>query len=196
MPQIQTIIELAMSAAEGDDAECARHALELLSTTELSNSAKNLFMDEGGMYYLLSSAARAASPNLSAQAWSILRNSLRGTDLPSPASYLARIHALASAGDFDNAFATLRELESLVGKSPQAGDREILSPFSSLRPLVLACTRGGFAALDAVRLSFPHIKQLASFGFFWSRCQAWRIFCFVLGSGIGDFLHFSEPRLR
>ncbi|CAM6082573.1 unnamed protein product [Calypogeia fissa] len=149
VPQLQTVVELAVTAAEVDDSECANRALELLSTSELSKITRNLNMDEGGMYHVLSLAARVSNTALSKQAWSILRGNLRESELPSPSSYLARIHALASAGDFDTAFVTLRELESLVANKSQQGDREILSPFSSLRPLVVACTRGGFAALDA-----------------------------------------------
>ena len=154
-----------MTAAEVDDSECANLALGLLSTSELSKSARSLNMDEGGIYHLLSASARAADTALSKKAWAILRTSSRDSIFLNPASYLARLHALASAGDLDAAFTTLRELEQHVGVSQKEVDREIVSPFSSLRPLVLACTRGGAAALDAVSWRFCSLKNFALFLF-------------------------------
>ncbi|KAL2613263.1 hypothetical protein R1flu_024955 [Riccia fluitans] len=148
VPQLQTIVELAVTATEVDDSECSLLALRFLTETELSKSARNLVMDEGSIPAILCCAARTADADLSREAWTVLLNSLRDTRPPLPASYLARIHALSGAGDFDTAFSTLHEMQVAYSDSVK-NDTEILSPFSSLRPLVLACTRGGAAALDA-----------------------------------------------
>ncbi|BBM99999.1 protein MpPPR_7 [Marchantia polymorpha subsp. ruderalis] len=148
-PQVQSIAELAVAATEVDDSECALLALRVLSESELSKSVRNLTMDEGGIHAILSCAARAADIELSTEAWSMLRASFRGTKTPRPSSYHARIHALAAGGDFDTAFSTLHEMQEAYNDTEYAADTNIFSPFTSLRPLVLACTRGGAAALDA-----------------------------------------------
>ncbi|KAL3683458.1 hypothetical protein R1sor_001480 [Riccia sorocarpa] len=160
VPQLQNIVELAVAATEVDDSECSLLALRFLTETELRKSARNLTMDEGSVLAILSCAARTSDADLSKEAWNMLLNSLRDTKPPQPACYLARIHALSAAGDFDTAFSTLHEMQTAHSDS-QKTDTEMLSPFSSLRPLVLACTRGGAAALDAAYYKLAEMHSQA-----------------------------------
>lgn len=63
---------------------------------------------------------------------------------------MALLHALSTSKDFDAAFLALAEMQSLFGTPQNAEELEILRPFSSLRPLVLALSQLGPAGLDEV----------------------------------------------
>jgi pentatricopeptide repeat protein len=153
MPQVQTVGELAIASTEVDDAECALLTLEFLAQQTLGRPSQPLNMDEGGMVALLGTAARTGNGSLNNEAWNLLTSSLGPGRIPNPASYCARVHACASAGDFETAFNTVREMELAFGNLQGGNDPEILSPCSSLRPLVLAIARAGPGALDAVSKS-------------------------------------------
>jgi pentatricopeptide repeat protein len=67
---------------------------------------------------------------------------------PNPASYSARVHACASAGDFETAVNTVHDMELAFSSLQDSKGLEILSPCSSLWPLVLAIAQAGPGALD------------------------------------------------
>ncbi|CAK9191410.1 unnamed protein product [Sphagnum troendelagicum] len=157
MPQVQTVGELAIASTEVDDAECALLTLEFLTQQTLGRPSQPLNMDEGGMVALLGTAARTGNGSLNNEAWNLLTSSLGPGRIPNPASYCARVHACASAGDFETAFNTVREMELAFGNLQGGNDPEILSPCSSLRPLVLAIARAGPGALDAAYYKLAEI---------------------------------------
>jgi hypothetical protein len=150
VPQIQTLIELVISATEVDDAECALRALQYLHDGSNPKPVQPLVMDEGSIVAILGTAARSANAALAKEAWELLKVSVGSTRAPNPASYMALVHAMATSQQFDAAFLALAEMQSFFGTPQNAEELEILSPFSSLRPLVLSLSQLGPAGLDGV----------------------------------------------
>lgn len=150
MAPVQTMGEVVVAAVEVDDSECALLALQLMHQANSGIRSQASGLDEGGMVAVLGTAARTGNGALANVAWDLLTRSLISAKAPGPAAYLARVHACATSGDFDTAFSILHEMQGLYGNAQTTEDSEILSPFSSLRPLVLAISRAGPAALDAV----------------------------------------------
>jgi pentatricopeptide repeat protein len=72
---------------------------------------------------------------------------------PNPASYSVWVHACASAGDFVTAFNTVHDMELAFSNLQDSKGLELLSPCSSLWPLVLAIAQVGPGALDVVSKS-------------------------------------------
>ncbi|CAN1838822.1 Pentatricopeptide repeat-containing protein At1g26460, mitochondrial [Linum perenne] len=101
-----------------------------LTRGETARPAIHLSVDEGIIVAALAAAGRTYSPTLLDASWQILRHSLR-------------------------AFATLHEFETAYGDFDKETQEELFSPFTSLRPLVLACSKNGFESLDLV---IPHIS--------------------------------------
>lgn len=165
VPQIQTLIELVISATEVDDAECALSALQYLNNRGNPKPVQPLVMDEGSIVAILGTAARSANAALAKEAWELLKVSVGSTRAPSPAGYMALVHALSTSQQFDAAFLALAEMQSLFGTPQNAEELEILSPFSSLRPLVLSLSQLGPAGLDGVsfilRVYFLHITLVS-----------------------------------
>jgi len=148
VPQIQTLLELVVAATEGDDAECALNALQHFNSSA-TKALQPVQMDEGSIVAVLGTAARTANAALAREAWELLKITVGSAKVaPNPAAYMALVHALSSSQQFDAVFSTLDEMQRLFGTPQNVEELEILSPFSSLRPLVLSLTQLGPAGLD------------------------------------------------
>ncbi|KAL9389185.1 hypothetical protein Peur_017790 [Populus x canadensis] len=121
-----------------------------------------LSVDEGLIVAALGTAGRTYNSTLLDASWAILRRSLRQKKPPNPESYIGKIYAHASLGSLQKAFATLRELESCYGSSDKEAEEELFSPFSSLNPLVLACSKKGFETLDSVYFQLENLSRAES----------------------------------
>ncbi|KAF3323375.1 pentatricopeptide repeat-containing protein [Carex littledalei] len=110
-----------------------------------------LSVEEGLSLAALGTASRTYDSKLLDGSWQILKRSLRQKKVPNPETYLMKINAHASLGQVKKAFETLNELEMAYGDA-ESTDPELFSPFTSLNPLVIACSRNGFSSLDAVYL--------------------------------------------
>ncbi|PQP92671.1 pentatricopeptide repeat-containing protein [Prunus yedoensis var. nudiflora] len=71
------------------------------------------------------------------------------------------VSALATAArthrSLQRAFSTLHEYESAYGNSDK--EEELFSPFTSLHPLVVACSKGGFETLDSVYYQLENLSR-------------------------------------
>lgn len=150
-------------AVEADHSKLAYYGLEFLARwIARGKSARPpvlLSVDEGLAIAALGTAARTCSAPLLKAAWEILIRSLLQKRLPSVESYLAKIHAFAALGELKFAFRALQELESAYSNPESDEDLEIFSPFSSLSPLVRACSKGGFSTLDAVYFQLENLSR-------------------------------------
>lgn len=108
-------------------------------------------VDEGLVISALATAARTSDTTLLDASWAILKRSLREKRVPKPETYLAKINTLASLGSLPSAFNTLNELER-THANYAAAEEDLLSPFTSLYPLVVACSKQGSETLDLVSL--------------------------------------------
>jgi len=150
VPQVQTLVEVVIAATDVDDAVCALTALQRLNNRSSPKTVLSLLMDEGSIVAILGTAARSGNAELAKEAWELLKVSVGSNRAPNPASYMALVHALSTSQQFDAAILALAEMQSLFGTPQNAEELEILSPFSSLRPLVIALSRLGPAGLDGV----------------------------------------------
>eukprot|EP01018_Ginkgo_biloba_P030852 Gb_21554 [translate_table: standard] len=150
-------------ALQADHSKLAYYGLEFLARwMSRGKSARPpvlLYVDEGLVIAALGTAARTCSAPLLKVAWEILMRSLQQKRSPSPEAYLAKIHAFATLGELKWAFRALHELESAYGNTEAENDREIFCPFSSLNPLVRACSKGGFPTLDAVYFQLENLSR-------------------------------------
>ncbi|KAA3460821.1 Tetratricopeptide repeat (TPR)-like superfamily protein isoform 1 [Gossypium australe] len=112
-----------------------------------------LSVDEGLIVSALATAGRTYSSNLLDASWAILRCSLCQKKVPSPESFLGKIYAHASLGNLQKAFGTLHEFEAAHGNLVNEAEG-LFSPFTSLYPLVVACSKKGFEALDSYVLLY------------------------------------------
>ena len=108
-----------------------------------------LSVDEGLVVPALLTAGRTYNSELLGAAWAVLVRSLRKTKAPNPESFLGKIYAHASMGNLQKAFGTLHEYETAYGESTQEAE-DLFCPFTSLHPLVVACSKKGFETLDSV----------------------------------------------
>ncbi|KAH9315224.1 hypothetical protein KI387_023851, partial [Taxus chinensis] len=149
-------------ALQTDNSKLACHGLEFLarwiSRGRAARPAVHLSVDEGLVIAALGTAARTCCAPLLKTAWEILMRSLQQKRSPCAESYLAKIHAFAALGELKWAYRALHELESAYG-NPEKEDLELFSPFSSLSPLVRACSKGGFASLDAVYFQLENLSR-------------------------------------
>ncbi|CAL1360232.1 unnamed protein product [Linum trigynum] len=154
---------IAEAAMEGDNSNLAFYALEFMAKWiargEIARPAVLLSVDEGLIVSALATAGRTHSPTLLDASWAVLRRSLRGNKAPNPESYIGKITAHASLGSLQKAFATLNEFEAAYGKADQEIQEELFSPFTSLRPLVLACSKNGFETLDLVYYQLENLSK-------------------------------------
>jgi hypothetical protein len=152
-PQWPLCIDIAEAAFEANNSKLALFALEFLARWiargEISKPPVQLSVNEGLVISALGAAGRTYSTDLLNAAWSLSRKSLRQKRAPTPETYLAKIYAHSSIGQLQRAFGTLHEFENAYGNSENI-DLELFSPFASLRPLVVACCKGGFTSLDSV----------------------------------------------
>lgn len=148
---------IADIALKEDNSKLAYQALEFMAKWmargERTRPPTFLSVDEGLLISAIGTAARTYDLNLVDASWAILRRSLRDSKPPNPETYLSKIYALASSGNLHRAFVTLREFEADHGNSPEEVQEELFSPFTSLYPLVVACSQKGFETLDSVCIS-------------------------------------------
>lgn len=158
--------DIADVALQADNSKLAFYALEFLARWiaigENARPAVLLSVDEGLVVSALGTACRTYNSTLVDGSWAILRRSLRHKRAPNPESYLGKINSHASLGNLQRAFSTLNEFESAYGNASEA-EEELFSPFTSLHPLVVACSKNGFATLDSV--CFFSLLLLLSFFF-------------------------------
>ncbi|KAF3431992.1 hypothetical protein FNV43_RR26729 [Rhamnella rubrinervis] len=134
--------DIAEIAMQEDDSKLAYHALEFMAKWiakgEQARPPVLLSVDEGLLVSALGTAGRRR---------------------PNPESYLAKIYVLASLGHLQRAFSTLREFESTYENSDKEAEEELFSPFTSLNPLVVACSKQGFETLDAVYFQLENLSR-------------------------------------
>ncbi|XWS23102.1 hypothetical protein CRYUN_Cryun29cG0092500 [Craigia yunnanensis] len=144
---------LAEVAMQADNYKLAFYALEFMAKWiargEIARPPFLLSVDEGLIVSALTTVGRTYSSNLLDASWAILRRSLHEKRMPSPESFLGKIYAHASLGNLEKAFAMLHEFEAAHGNSINEVE-DLFSPFTSLYPLVVACSKKGFETLDSV----------------------------------------------
>ncbi|XP_058070363.1 pentatricopeptide repeat-containing protein At1g26460, mitochondrial [Magnolia sinica] len=153
---------IADVALQADNSKLAFYALEFLAKWiargENARPAVLLSVDEGLVASAFGTAGRTYNATLLDASWAILRRSLRQKRAPNPESYLGKIYAHASLGNLQRAFSTLHEFENAYGNSTEA-EEDVLSPFTSLYPLVVACSKDGFATLDSVYFQLENLSR-------------------------------------
>ncbi|KAI8021283.1 Pentatricopeptide repeat-containing protein [Camellia lanceoleosa] len=154
---------IADVAMEEDSSVLAYYALEFMAKWiargENARPPVLLSVDEGLVVSALGTAGRTYNAKLLDGSWAILKRSLRQKKVPNPESYLAKIYAHASLGNLQKAFSTLHEFETAYGNSTKEAEEDLLSPFSSLYPLVMACSKDGFVTLDSVYYQLENLSQ-------------------------------------
>ncbi|CAK9165973.1 unnamed protein product [Ilex paraguariensis] len=153
---------LAEVAMQADHSALAYYALEFMAKWiargENARPLVLLSVDEGLVVSALGTAGRTYNSKLLDGSWAILKRSLR-QKVPSPESYLGKIYAHASLGNLQKAFSTLHEFEKTYENTTKEAKEDLLSPFTSLYPLVIACSKNGFATLDAVYYQLENLNQ-------------------------------------
>lgn len=148
---------IAEIAVREDHSKLAYYGLEFMARWILKGENARpqvlLSVDEGLVLSALLTAGRTYNSELIGAAWAVLGRSLRKKKVPNPETYIGKIYALASLGNLKKAFGTLHEYESAYGDSNQEAE-DLFCPFTSLHPLVVACSKKGFETLDTVCLSF------------------------------------------
>uniref|UniRef100_A0A0D9X142 Pentacotripeptide-repeat region of PRORP domain-containing protein n=1 Tax=Leersia perrieri TaxID=77586 RepID=A0A0D9X142_9ORYZ len=164
-PQWSWCVEIAEAAFEANNSKLGVFALEYLARwiarSERVIPPLHLSVDEGLVLSALSAAGRTCSTDLLNAAWSILRKSLHQKRAPTPEAYLAKIYAHSSIGQLQRAFSTLREFENTYANFEDI-DLELFSPFTSLRPLVVACCKDGYTTLDSVYVQLENLSSADS----------------------------------
>lgn len=154
---------IAEIATREDNSKLAYYALEFMAKWiargEQARPAVMLSVDEGLVISALGTAGRTFNPPLLDASWAILRRSLRQKKAPNPESYLGKIYALASLGNLQRAFGSLNEFEATYGNSDKEAEQEMFSPFTSLYPLVVACSKKGFETLDSVYFQLENLSR-------------------------------------
>ncbi|KAK9750640.1 hypothetical protein RND81_02G210100 [Saponaria officinalis] len=155
-----TLAEVAM---QNDNSKLTFIALGFMARwIQLGENARPpayLSVNEGLVVKSLSTAARSYDSTLLDASWAILKRSLREKATPNPETYLAKINALASLGNLPSAFSTLSELEKKHANSSTAAVEDMLSPFTSLHPLVIACSKKGYETLDVVYFQLENLSR-------------------------------------
>ncbi|GBG92517.1 hypothetical protein CBR_g55790 [Chara braunii] len=157
--------ELLTAGAERDDAECSLMALQKLGRRRLG-------IDQGGLLMALNAAARTGHTDLAEAAWAYLRECLGAElphpacYLARVHAYATKgdfESAFRAVQELETAYASSEEYGDARGRggggmaapgrsnnaamsatssAAAALAHELLSPFSSLKPLVVACSRG------------------------------------------------------
>ncbi|XP_058777398.1 pentatricopeptide repeat-containing protein At1g26460, mitochondrial-like [Vicia villosa] len=161
-PSWNLCIFIAEVAIREDNSKLAYYSLEFMARWivkgEHARPPVLLSVDEGLVVAALLTAGRTYNSELLGAAWAVLDRSLRKKKLPNPESYLGKIYALASLGNLQKAFGTLHEYESAYGDSNQEAD-DLFCPFTSLHPLVVACSKKGFETLDTVYFQLENLSR-------------------------------------
>lgn len=154
---------IAEVAMQEDNSKLAFYSLEFMAKWiargEQARPAVLLSVDEGLVLSALGTAGRTYSSSLLDASWAILRHSLRQKKAPNPESYLGKIYALASLGNLQRAFSTLNEFEATYGNYDKEAEEEMFSPFTSLYPLAVACSKKGFETLDSVYFQLENLSR-------------------------------------
>ncbi|CAI9296970.1 unnamed protein product [Lactuca saligna] len=154
------IIDVAM---QSDNSELAYYALEFMAKwiARGENARPPVFLsvDEGLVVNALTTAGRNYNSKLLDATWAVLKRSLRQKKVPTPESYLAKIYAYSSLGNLQKAFSTLHEFELSYKDSQKEDEDEMFSPFTSLHPLVMSCSKNGFATLDTVYYQLENLSR-------------------------------------
>ncbi|CAH2033888.1 unnamed protein product [Thlaspi arvense] len=154
---------MAEVAIQEDNSKLAFYAFEFMfkwvNKGEMARPAVLLSVDEGLVVSALATAARTCNPSLVDASWAILKRCLRGKKAANPASYIAKINAYASLGNLEKAFVALHEFENAYAGSEKEAMDEMLSPFTSLYPLVVACSKKSFETLDEVYFQLETLSQ-------------------------------------
>ncbi|KAJ9174173.1 hypothetical protein P3X46_017229 [Hevea brasiliensis] len=157
---------IAEAAIREDNNKLAFYALEFMAKWiargENARPAVLLSVDEGLIISTLGTAGKTYSSTLLDASWEVLRHSLRQKKSPQPESYIGKIYAYASLGNLQKAFSTLREFESAYGSTDKEAAGELFSPFTSLYPLVVACSKKGFETLDLVYFQLENLSRAES----------------------------------
>ncbi|KAF5752057.1 pentatricopeptide repeat-containing protein [Tripterygium wilfordii] len=152
-PSWPTCSDIADAAMQADNSKLAFYALEFMAIWiargENARPPLMLSIDEGMVVSALGTAGRTYNSTLLDASWAILRRSLRQKKAPNAESFLGKIYAHASLGNLQRAFSTLHELETAHGNSNKEAE-DVFCPFTSLYPLVVACSKKGFETLDSV----------------------------------------------
>ncbi|KAL8258264.1 hypothetical protein R6Q59_030305 [Mikania micrantha] len=150
-------------AMHTDNSELAYYGLEFMAKWiargEIARPPVLLSVDEGLIVKALTTAGRTYNSKLLDGTWAILKRSLRQKKVPSPESYLAKIFAYSSLGNLQKAFSTLHEFEISYEDSSKETEEELFSPFTSLYPLVVACSKDGFTTLDNVYYQLENLSR-------------------------------------
>lgn len=156
---------IAEAAMQADNAELAYYALEFMAKWiargEKAKPPVFLSVEEGLVVATLGTAGRTYNTKLLDGSWSILKRSLRQKKVPNPETYIAKIYAQASLGNLQNAFGTLHEFETAYGDTTEEVKEDLFSPFTSLHPLVVACSKNSFMTLDSVYYQLENLSQQA-----------------------------------
>ncbi|PIN11470.1 hypothetical protein CDL12_15938 [Handroanthus impetiginosus] len=154
---------IADVAMQSDNSELTYYALEFMAKWiargEVARPAVPLSVDEGLVVSALGTAGRTCNHRLLEGSWAVLKRSLRQKKVPNPESYLGKIYAYASLGNLQKAFSTLHEFEAAYGHANQEDGEGLFSPFYSLNPLVIACSKRGFVTLDAVYYQLENLSR-------------------------------------
>ncbi|KAK4423690.1 Pentatricopeptide repeat-containing protein, mitochondrial [Sesamum alatum] len=154
---------IADAAMQSDNSELTYYALEFIAKWIARGEAAKppvlLSVDEGLVISALGTAGRTYNSKLLDGSWAVLKRSLRQKKVPNPESYLGKISAHANLGNLQKAFSTLHEYETAHGNSNQEDGQDLFSPFHSLNPLVIACSKNGFVTLDSVYYQLENLSQ-------------------------------------
>lgn len=155
---------IAEVAMEADNSKLTYYALEFMLgwivRGENARPPVSLSVDEGLVVSALGNAARTYNSSLLDLSWEILRRSLRRRKAPNPESYIGKIHAYASLGNLERAFGSLNEFETAYGNSHNnEAEEDLFCPFTSLYPLVVACSKNGFETLDSVYFQLETLSR-------------------------------------
>ncbi|CAM8922253.1 unnamed protein product [Rhodiola kirilowii] len=154
---------IAEVAMQNDNSKLAFYALEFMAKWiargEKARPPVSLSVHEGVTLAALGTAARTFSPTLLDASWQVLKRSLRQKKAPNPESYLAKIRTYAALGDLQKAFSAMHEFETTYDNSNLPDEEEMFSPFTSLYPLVVACSKNGFETLDLVYFQLENLSR-------------------------------------
>ncbi|XP_073020816.1 LOW QUALITY PROTEIN: pentatricopeptide repeat-containing protein At1g26460, mitochondrial-like [Primulina eburnea] len=154
---------IADIAMRSDNSELTYYALEFIAKWiargEKSRPETHLSINEGLVVSALGTASRTYNSRLLDGSWAVLKRSLRNKKVPGPEAYIAKIYAHANLGNLQKAFSTLHEFESAYGNSKSTDGEDLFSPFQSLNPLVIACSKKGFETLDSVYYQLENLSR-------------------------------------
>ncbi|KAL7132711.1 hypothetical protein ABFS83_12G092400 [Erythranthe nasuta] len=154
---------IADVAMQSDSSDLTYYALEFMAKWiargEKASPAVLLSVDEGLVVSALGTAGRTYNSRLLDGSWAVLKRSLRQKKVPRPESYIAKIYAHANSGNLQMAFSTLQDFEGDHGNSSEDDGEGLFSPFYSLNPLVVACSKKGFTTLDTVYHQLENLSR-------------------------------------